>query len=193
MKITIGPYLSPIVLNWHRNYMDWKYGYCWDLHGIKQNKFERGLEKFEDTLQFILNHSINPILRLRKRKIKIKIHNYDAWNAYDTMALIILPLLKEVAAQKSGSPLVDDADAPEEFSSKHCVKKNEFDWDTNVHKRWDWVIGEMIWAFEQIVDDEADDVFFKDKEFDKKGYDVWNTRKENGLRLFGKYFCSLWT
>jgi len=219
MKIHLGPYLSPIVLHWHRDYMYAKHGYCWDIDGTyKPNKFENVLEKVEDFLQDILNHTINPVLNLRKRKIKVKIHPYDARNAFHTMALVILPLLKEVAEQKQGSPLVDDADAPEELSSKHCIKKNEWDWDDNCFPRWNFVLEEMIFAMENIVSDDWEEKFHSGVidmdfvkcegkgnlcelvdgpnnsfKFDKIGYKAYADRIQNGCRLFGRYFQNLWT
>jgi hypothetical protein len=197
MKIYVGPYLSPITLNWHKNYMESKHGYCWDMNGIKQTKFERGLEKFEEVCQFVLRHTINPILNLRKRKIKVKLHNYDTWGMFSTLAIIILPMLKQLKETKQGSPWVDDADVPDNLGIRSIdalPKKSEHDLDENVHKRWEFVLGEMIWAFEQIVDDNSEDKFFsKDfKEFDKKGHDAWYARKHNGLKLFGKFYESLW-
>jgi hypothetical protein len=49
----------------------------------------------------------------------------------------------------------------------------------------------MIWAFTQILDDDADDPFFKDG-FDLAGYNAHNARIQSGTILFGKYYRSLW-
>ena len=173
--------------------MEKKYGYYWSK---PNNGFEQFIENLEEVFQWIYNHSINLYLDRKKRKIKIKMHNYDSWNAFHTLALVILPVLKQVQADKEdGSPLVDDEDAVPELSSKNCVKKNEWDWDENVHKRWEYVLGEIIWSFEQIVDESSDDRFFDvdGGNFDRVGFDKWYARKQNGLRLFGKYFENLWT
>jgi hypothetical protein len=84
--------------------------------------------------------------------------------------------------------------------------------------RWDWILAEMIWAFEQKVDDDADskffdhsayevgdgdtnhDKWFKDMskgaskvKYDSEGHQKWQDRKANGFRLFGKYFENLWS
>jgi hypothetical protein len=77
--------------------------------------------------------------------------------------------------------------------------------------RWDWILAEMIWAFEQKTDDDADSRFFDHSEcgdekfpwnkdgqyvskikYDSEGHKVWQARKANGFRLFGKYFSALW-
>jgi hypothetical protein len=101
-----------------------------------------------------------------------------------TLALIILPMLKQLHADKHGAPDVDDEDVPEELKStsappKECV----WEVDPNHFKRWDWVMDEMIWSFEYKLKDTVDDM------------DIWaanGVRAQNGFRLFGKYFQSLW-
>jgi hypothetical protein len=74
-----------------------KYGHQWDE---SNTKFEQFLEKVEDALQTFYNATINKIIRNRKRKIKVRIDDYDAWNADNTLAHIILPLLKVVREGK---------------------------------------------------------------------------------------------
>jgi hypothetical protein len=64
------------------------------------------------------------------------------------------------------------------------------EYDAEWGARWDYVIGEMIFAFECISD--------IDKELQESGYNAEGMRKTderiaNGLRLFGRYFRSLWT
>lgn len=184
--------------------MDWRHGYAWDIPMVdeftkqttvyKQTVFENFLEKLEDGINWILRNTINRIQNKRKRKIKIKLHEYDDWEAFHTLSLIILPLLKQIQEKKAGSPWVDDSDAPPEISSTAIPKKNDWDWDDNVHKRWEFVLGEMIWTFEQLVDEDGEMRFFSDdKPIDAEGLKKYNERKQNGLRLFGKYFQSLWT
>jgi hypothetical protein len=38
------------------------------------------------------------------RKIKVKIHDYDVWGMDETLALVILPMLKKLQETKSGAP-----------------------------------------------------------------------------------------
>jgi hypothetical protein len=130
--------------------------------------------------------------------------------------LIIHPMLIKLKEKKHGSPFVNDEDVPENIRSTSAPpKKNEWDTDELFHDRWDWVLDEMIWTFEQLVDENADLQFYsgesdiqwvkKENElfemvrgsndthkFDSEGYDAWNKRIENGLRLFGKYYQGLW-
>lgn len=164
----------------------------------------------------------NWIHSMRSRTVKVRIDKFDAWNAYETLSLIILPLLKEVKKDKHGSPMVDDEDVPEGMnlrSTEAPPKKDEWDTDDNLFARWDWVLDEMIWTFEQLQPDldwESQyesgvvDIKFVPME-NKPGFSemvrgpndtykadyvaIGNHRKriDNGLRLFGKYFQSLWT
>ena len=130
----------------------------------------------------------------RKRTIKIRIDKYDTWNMDSTLAMIILPMLKQLNETKHGSPLVDDEDVPENVRSTNAPpKENEWDIDENHHKRWEWVMEEMIWAFEQLQpDNDWDSKYFESGEFLKEQYDIHNNRISNGLKLFGKYYRGLW-
>jgi len=147
----------------------------------------------------------------------IRIDRYDTWSMDHTLADIILPMLKQLNATKHGAPHVDDADVPEYLRS-HMAQPKEHEWDTDsLHfMRWDWVLSEMIWAFEQKVADDAEGQFFdhsayditdRDQrrawiddinnsvsktKYDEAGHRAWQFRKANGLRLFGKYFEALW-
>ena len=90
----------------------------------------------------------------RKRKIQVRIDKYDTWNMESTLSYIIIPMLKQLKETKHGSPSVDDADVQKELRSTSVPEKeNEGDIDDNWHDRWDWVLDEMIWAFEQINED----------------------------------------
>ena len=94
------------------------------------------------------------------RKISVEIHDYDTWSMDHTLGLIALPMLKQLKEQKHGSPFVDINDVPEHLQF-HGVSSNEtgqidmfaderYDmavWDA-MHLRWDWVLDEMIFAFE---------------------------------------------
>lgn len=138
----------------------------------------------------------------------IKLDHWDTWSFDHTLADIILPGLKQLQATKHGAPYTDDKDVPEYLRS-HMAQPKENEWDTDdLHfMRWDWILNEMIWAFEQKVNDTAEDQFFDhsgcndtapwDKDYirpkyDKKAHTAWQKRKANGFRLFGKYFENLW-
>jgi hypothetical protein len=120
---------------------------------------------------------------LRKRKDTIKIDTWDAWSADITLACVIHPMLVMVKKTKHGSPYVDDADIPENLGIRKSQQPAVEVWecDGGIHKRWDWVLDEIIWTFSTLSD------------FDG-GYNTDNAKRiENGLRLFGKYYQGLWT
>ena len=131
----------------------------------------------------------------KERKIEIRIDKCDTWNMDHTLALIILPMLKQLKETKHGSPYVDDEDVPPHMRHSNA-KTDEFGYDSGdnwVHYKWEWVMNEMIWTFEHLVDDSWEEKFYtKENGFDKLRYKEVDDRIANGLRLFGKYYRGLW-
>ena len=152
----------------------------------------------------------------------VKIDSWDTWSMDSTLGLIVLPMLKQLKDTKNGAPNVDDVDVPEELKSTSAPpKEDDYHTDANHFARWDWVLGEMIFAFECKNDDSWQDKFCSG-EFDNKivacawddngkptmynwvngpnhtykcdyeGMKVVQTRISNGFRLFGKYYENLW-
>ena len=151
----------------------------------------------------------------------VKIDRYDTWSMDHTLADIILPMLKQLNAEKHGAPHVDDEDVPMELQSWTSPAKDEYDTDGNHFARWDWVMNEMIFAFECKVDDTWQEKFSSGEhdmksvpcnwdengkptiysfeegpnhtyKCDFEGMQVVQKRITNGFRLFGKYFEALW-
>jgi hypothetical protein len=156
----------------------------------------------------------------------VKIDPWDTWSMDSTLTPIILPMLKQLREHKHGAPNTDDEDVPANLRSTtkaaQKAKKESWDTDGNHFKRWDWIMDEMIWAFEQLADDSWEEQYFSGKsdivwvpskeldakgkpltyemkkgpndtrKYDKKGYAKHSARIDNGLRLFGKYFRALW-
>ena len=139
----------------------------------------------------------------------VKIDYWDTWSMDHTLSPIILPMLVQLQKTKQGSPNVDDEDVPEYLRSTSApAKENEWDTDDNWHKRWEWVMNEMIWAFTQLNDKDNEGQFYEHPEVDvnekdlsklisniKCDYDglrAHNERIQNGLCLFGKYYRGLW-
>lgn len=146
-----------------------------------------------------------------KRTVRIEIEKFDTWSMDDTLALIIHPMLVQLKATKHSAPSVDDEDVPDELKSTSAPpKKNDWDTDENFFKRWDYVLDQMIWSFEQIINDYADsefssgeiDMSFKDGEMikgpnhtftvDVLGLETHHERIRKGTMLFGKYYQGLW-
>lgn len=152
----------------------------------------------------------------------VKIDKYDTYSMDSTLSIIILPMLKQLKETKHGAPNVDDEDVPEELRSTSAgPKENEYDVDEFHFQRWDYVLDQMIWAFEQLCDQNNEDQFqsgdidwksvpvewdddgkptwYKMEcgpnhthHFDYEGYRKHHDKIENGTRLFGKYYRSLW-
>lgn len=149
----------------------------------------------------------------KDRKIDIRIDDYDTWSMDHTLALIVLPMLKRLKDHKKSSPVVDDEDLPERM--RYSDPKGEYGVDNWHHYKWEWILNEMIWAFEHIVDDSWENKFYhgspkfesieneygafvinqvnEDYWVDREGLKEYNDRIDNGLRLFGKYYRSLWS
>jgi hypothetical protein len=130
-----------------------------------------------------------------KRKESIYIHDYDTWSMDHTLALVALPMLKQLKETKHGVPYMDYEDMPEhlQYIRRQYDPRASGDlfngWDDFNHEFqkqvevWDWMMDEMIWAMEQVIDD--DDI----EHIDDTEH---HNRVGNGLKLFGKYYRSLW-
>lgn len=151
-----------------------------------------------------------------EREIKVELDPYDTWGLDHTLALIIHPLLIQLKETKHGAPYVDDEDVPEHLRSTAATpKENEYDTDSNHFDRWDWVLDEMIWAFQQHKGDDEqlfqhnldnlkmtmddgkltfgiEDPTKPEYYYDKEGHRAHEARKSNGRRLFAKYYYGLW-
>lgn len=224
MKVYIGPYT-----NWFGPYQLAEKLMFWvDKDDDRVHKFGMWLAGDSDIdddgnserSETILYKFLKWVDSKKKRKVKIRIDKYDTWNMDSTLALLILPMLKQLQATKHGSPSVDDEDVPLELRSTQAPpKKDEYDIDDRFHQRWDWVLNEITWAFEQLQPEcdwesqyHSGDIKVKFKKieekadgnslyemlpnpgykFDSEGCRKHQERIHNGLKLFGKYYMSLW-
>jgi hypothetical protein len=153
----------------------------------------------------------------KEQKISVKIDPWDTWGMDTTLAHIVVPMLKQLKETKHGAPFVDDEDVPIELSKSAAPPtENEWDTDDNHFKRWDWVMDEMIFAFESKLMDWEDQFWKVKPELDFTEYpedegqmtvpvrwkvkgdcdwearDAYQARISNGFRLFGKYYEGLW-
>jgi len=127
------------------------------------------------------------------QRTSIKIHDYDTWNMDDTLALIILPMLKQLKETKHGAPNVDLEDVPEGLRPTNTEEWQKLyneggETDDKFFERWDWVMDEMIYAFDCKANKDEVYMRFDDREQIQKEQD----RISNGFRLFGKYYENLW-
>ena len=171
MKIYIGPYTNWIgpyqiaekILFWMDKNKDERVHKFGEFlaHGLYKKTAEDEKRLLNSDLPTTWLYKLcNWIESKKKRKVLIRIDRYDTWNMGDTLALIILPMLKQLKKDKHGSPYVDDDDVPELLRSTNAPpKENEWDIDDMHHARWDYVIDEMIWAFEQLSDPDHEEKF----------------------------------
>lgn len=164
---------------------------------------------------------LNWIHSKKKRKVYVHIDRWDTWSMDETLAFIIHPMLLKLRDEKHGSPSVDDEDVPDHLKSTAAPEltqeqKDCGHTDDNHHERWDWVLNEMIFAFESKLNPDWEYQFTKgeyDYDFeviDENGTSQlvegsehtavtdWDAKRaygkriENGFRLFGKYYQGLW-
>ena len=171
-------------------------------------KWSGRLTPFCNALQAVRSF-FNPTIRY------VKIDRYDTWSMDHTLAHIIHPMLIQLKKDKHGAPFVDDEDVPDEIKSINAPpKKEEYDTDAFHFDRWDWVMDQMIWSFEQELKDDDETQFFDHSEYDDvdnhkqwfkdlsegksktkvdwDGLKAHQAKKQNGFRLFGKYYQALW-
>lgn len=147
----------------------------------------------------------------RKQKVSVRIDPWDSWSAYRNLALVILPVLKQVKEAKYGTPMIDFQDVPEHLATIDFQEQG-----------WQYIVDEMIFAFENVVDDSWEDQFVSGESdlrtevlkwtetgeplwyrvvngpghtrtYDEEGRSRYQERISRGLVLFGKYYRDLWT
>ena len=166
---------------------------------------------------------LGPVGR-KNRAEKVVIDDSDTWNLDHSLALIIAPALKQLKEKKQGAPSVDNEDVSDELRASdeelHTYSKNG-ETDEHYFDRWDYVMDEMIFAFESKLEDWEEqfasgenDVKFveipdeKDeegeplwtwehgpnhtREYDIEGREKYQARITKGFKLFGKYYEGLW-
>ena len=217
MKIKIGPYIhwfgphqiAETILFWKEedndaihNFADW----------LAKNR------KGQDSW---LSKFCRWIDSKRKRKISIHIDSYDVWSMDHTLAMIIVPMLQKLREKNVGGPWVDDEDVPEDLRTTAAPPLTDEEislghTDANWHKRWEWILDEMIWTFQQHCSDDWQEQYYTGKcdfrvdknedtgffqlycgpehtrEINKIGIQKHQARMDNGRRLFAKYYQGLW-
>jgi len=231
MKVYLGPYKNWIgpyqivdaLFFWQKKYPSEELCNRWD-YKISSRLGDRLSKSF-------LNDFCEKVHEIRgQRKMKIRIDGYDVWSMDSTLSPIILPMLKKLKEVKHGSGFVDFDDVPEymrtinteEYDAQDTFNfyriDNEEGMSYNIHDRWNWVLDEMIWAFEQLQPDNdwESQYWIQRPEIDLSCYPEdegkeivpvrwavegkcdWDGRQKHqeriskGLMLFGKYYQNLW-
>jgi len=208
MKVKLGPYT-----NWIGPYqiaeklMFWADKYSDD----RVHKLGTWLSENRDGTDSWLTKACNWVHKHKRRQEYVKIDRYDHWNVDHTLSLIIAPLLIELKKHKQGSGYIHDCDVPEHLRSTAPGARdgceNTWDTDANLHKRYEWFLDELIWAFTQHKSDDETDKFYDHGEkvpgedlmqsigrikVDYPGLEAHNARKQHAFQMFGKYYETLW-
>ena len=195
-----------------------------DIFYNHEDKPDAPYEKWVNRLQPICEFGQKVMDKIHPKIDYVKIDRWDTWSMDHTLGQIALPMLKQLNATKHGAPFVDDEDVPEGLglrSTEAPAKENEWDTDENHFKRWDWVMNEMIFAFEHHINKDWEEAYRSGEidwkseacEWDENGkakmykmvdgpkntykcdYDgmrIVEDRIKNGFKLFGKYYQALW-
>jgi len=221
MKVYISGYrnhwISPYTILKKVCFWEKDDGVFYNLEDKPNHKYDKWIHRLDPICM-----AIQKVLDFIHPRIEyVKIDLYDTWSMDHTLANIILPMLKQLRDSKHGAPNVDDEDVPRELWSIYAFPEKEYHVDGNHFKRWDWVLDEMIFAFEHKNDDSWQESF-SSGEFDYKsvacewdengkpklfnivegpnhtykcdyeGMRAVEERIQNGFRLFGKYYQNLW-
>ena len=111
---------------------------------------------------------------------QIVIHSWDTWNMDNTLALIIHPMLIQLKNTMHGYP------------------------SNLTEERWNEILDEMIWAFEQknidweeqyygpFIHDEKHTLGGEFEWIDYDGLKAHHKRMSDAFKLFGEYYENLW-
>ena len=211
MKVNIGPYKDYYSIYYFTDKLKYV-GVSEDASGVIGDYIDKTfvgkfIRKFNDW---------------NKRKIKVRIDNYDTWGMYNTLSVIIAPMLRQLKATKHGWPIVDDEDVPDELKT-YDLKYEDDEGDTKFPAKWEYVLDEMIFTFETferatLYDEDWSEKYYSGEydlrceevvidgetlyemvqgpnhtmKCDMEGFKKEQARINNGCRLFGKYYQNLW-
>lgn len=124
----------------------------------------------------------------KEQTILVKIDKWDTYSLDHTLASIIHPALVRLSADQQGYMMVKDEDLPEDIQQfKEPEDHHSDEYLEYLARRWNYVMGEMIFAMDYLARDEID------PDLDFEGWTANEERVQKGCELFGKYFRSLWT
>ena len=245
MKINIGPYrswfgpyqLAETLCFWVKDVKDednmkskpyWvhKFGELLAFGEIKpETKVGESSSWGHSGKETVISKFLNWVHSKKERKIEVHIDKYDTWSMDHTLANIVLPMLKQLKSTKHGYAMVEAEDVPKALqvhvASDWSDQGELFDYSiiedgpSVGELRWDYVLDEMIFAFEHKLDDSWEEAFRSGEQdiqwkkcedgmsqmvdgpnytykCDYEGMRKVEERIQNGFRLFGKYYQNLW-
>ena len=146
MKIHIG------------DYIDWfgPYQLADSLKSfISKNLYQKIQELPEQPFQWLHDR--------KKRRIKIHLDPWDTYNAEETLARIVAPVLKQLKKTIHGAPAnMQEFSQVSSSSTQLCLdfyEAGDSDAWKEGHKRWLSILDKMIWSFEQLADPSWEDAY----------------------------------
>lgn len=129
-----------------------------------------------------------------ERQVEVEVHDYDTWSLNHTLAKIIYPALIRFREITNSYPMVDDEDVPDMepqgarmVADLHGITKNSYEYD-----RWINVLDQMIFSFHCLYMDNSWEDDYYQRGTSHEEIAVVEERINNGFRLFGKYYGTLW-
>jgi len=193
MKVKVGNYANRLICNIHTRFMDKKYDYNWPEEMLWSHE-DFVIQAIEDGIQSVYNIFNWLWFDRRTQKVMVRIDKWDTWSMDSTLAPIILPMLKQLKQTKHGAPYVYPEDVPAKLrptKQELLAYTKKAETDSKWFDRWDYVLDEMIWAFEQKSRDDWMSDFDYNK-WDREGANAHQERMTKGFKLFGKYYENLW-
>ena len=187
MKVIIGNYRNNWISPYHILeriffWTDWS-KYCRKTRNIDDWR-ELDSDEYVDYPQWVenLTTKLNPFCEALYKFLNIvyprieyvKIDKFDTWNMDHTLALIVIPMLKQLRDDRMSSCEVFESDLPDELKS------------AEITDQWNYILNEMLYAFETHIDESIFDHSTREEIL------AINTRIQRGFTLFGKYYTHLW-
>ena len=214
MRIKIGPYL-----NWFGGYQLAEFLCFWTKTKgeFGQDEYPDWVHDFGEKISETWIHTfLQWIYNKRKRTVKIEIDKYDTWGMDHTLAMIIVPMLKQLRDTTHGYP-ANFTYEDQHYNPQRFFEGDGWEFPEDGFEQWKATLDKMIWAFEQVIDDDWEDQYRTgeiDFQFvpceDKPGYSeivdgpnhtletdydgiaAHRARMQEGFDLFAKYFEGLW-
>lgn len=158
-------------------------------HPVWVDKWAYRIEPISKAIQWVLN-------KLNHRVEYVKIDRWDTWAMDSTLALIVVPMLKQLKETKHG--------VPGSFVHNDDGTDNPIE---EAEKKWNEVLDKMIFAFESLNSD-WEEQFYSGKfdltkrpgqegwlgthKTDIEGIKAYEARMDEGFELFGKHYRNLW-
>ena len=126
-----------------------------------------------------------------EQRVSVKIASWDTWNMDNTLAHIVVPMLKQLKATKHGYP----SDLPNEAAWDDILDKMVFSFNSKLH---DWEEQFQSGEHDIVWTEHEDGSATMEKgpnntfEIDVEGMKAYQARIDEGFALFGKYYENLW-